>query len=1036
MDENDFENDQELQEGEGYSDFIEATGPTGLVFPDLPESSLSHPLYNTGDPADGTLVGLVMTEAAAQVMGAIWPVVIIESCVSDNGNWYRGNILRESTSVFEGAPCRIYSFDGRTKRDGTISAIHNDHMPGWLAARDAGSVTGNTVGQFRNVHMRQIKSTRTPGRMVEAMCADLVFVDSPTRNRIMEAWNLGLMNPNGRSLFELSIEASGPHKTAFHESRQVRMVEGIRNVKEVTIVSEGAAGGRFMSPDARHVEASPDGLKTFLKSAEAEKTIADNSPFNEKLTDGNFSEFREGPLQRLGPAKTNAAQDSLPGGNYAADEELNKQSPVKDTLPPSDEMIPQFDEDDLSQARKAADVLRTGNLTLGVETIEGILEKHNKIKPDCPVQQVNQVMTPQRESKKEPKKMPKMQENLESEVPEGSDHSHYSEAVQADEMRDWVNLVAQRDRERDDTIADLMESNNQMAGLLEKTSEALLRMNESQAAAEQREAVRHCERILRIRLSESQLPDTQQLGIAEDFSGRIFKEGALIKRIDRERQTFIQLNESLRESYGAPGQVNGGSIYTGGFMQVSAGRNAFDMVAAEFDRAMGYNPAIDDSLSESEKQVYRDLPRTASLKRPMGIWHGDMEYNFDGQVGRTGLFREAASTDVGLAALLQNSMTKSVKQKFMLLPAQYREVAEIVPAANFLEHQVIVTGGLGLLPQVAESKTGNSYLNLGFPSNFQTKYNVNTYGGLIPVTRQAIINDNLQEIQDYPKRAAESAMMTLNLNVFGTLIGYYGLDSAGAAVSGTINAACSYDGVPWYHDNHYNTTSGAMSYSELILMQNRLMEQRTFGNATTLAADITIGDSTFVTTANKNDFITGIKPGDYIQIEAERVRVASVNTGTNTVTIVGTFAAGHTHSSNTRLVLQLSSPIAYDQRLLIVPTQLNALAFQLLASALLPEVTTNSVNALYPAYKSGNLSLLQLHSMYLQGDTNNYYMCAGKPIRWAFLGGRETPEVLLQDNPLVGQVFTGDLISWKVRHEHGGTMLDHLMVQAGLVTGL
>lgn len=43
----------------------------------------------------------------------------------------------------------------------------------------------------------------------------------------------------------------------------------------------------------------------------------------------------------------------------------------------------------------------------------------------------------------------------------------------------------------------------------------------------------------------------------------------------------------------------------------------------------------------------------------------------------------------------------------------------------------------------------------------------------------------------------------------------------------------------------------------------------------------------------------------------------------------------------------------------------------------------------------------------------------------AFLQGRQQPEFLLADQPTVGAMFTQDRITWKVRHEYGGDILDY-----------
>jgi len=42
-----------------------------------------------------------------------------------------------------------------------------------------------------------------------------------------------------------------------------------------------------------------------------------------------------------------------------------------------------------------------------------------------------------------------------------------------------------------------------------------------------------------------------------------------------------------------------------------------------------------------------------------------------------------------------------------------------------------------------------------------------------------------------------------------------------------------------------------------------------------------------------------------------------------------------------------------------------------------------------------------------------------------FVGGQVNPVLLVQDQPLFGLNFTQDVISYKVRHEYGGAVVDY-----------
>jgi len=62
-------------------------------------------------------------------------------------------------------------------------------------------------------------------------------------------------------------------------------------------------------------------------------------------------------------------------------------------------------------------------------------------------------------------------------------------------------------------------------------------------------------------------------------------------------------------------------------------------------------------------------------------------------------------------------------------------------------------------------------------------------------------------------------------------------------------------------------------------------------------------------------------------------------------------------------------------------------------------------------------------------DVNNWYLLASPAqvecLEVGFLNGREEPELMVQDNPTDGSVFTNDAITFKVRHIYGAGWLDY-----------
>jgi len=75
---------------------------------------------------------------------------------------------------------------------------------------------------------------------------------------------------------------------------------------------------------------------------------------------------------------------------------------------------------------------------------------------------------------------------------------------------------------------------------------------------------------------------------------------------------------------------------------------------------------------------------------------------------------------------------------------------------------------------------------------------------------------------------------------------------------------------------------------------------------------------------------------------------------------------------------------------------------------------------------------------YLRGDENNFYLSSKladvEGIEMGFLNGREDPEILVQDQPTVGNVFVYDTIRYKVRHEYGGAVTDFRAFAGGIVS--
>jgi hypothetical protein len=144
----------------------------------------------------------------------------------------------------------------------------------------------------------------------------------------------------------------------------------------------------------------------------------------------------------------------------------------------------------------------------------------------------------------------------------------------------------------------------------------------------------------------------------------------------------------------------------------------------------------------------------------------------------------------------------------------------------------------------------------------------------------------------------------------------------------------------------------------------------------------------------------------------------------------GTTDAQHLVGVDVRKVTQF---LALEKPILWVPRALNGTALALRDSEKHPESAEGGINTL-----KGQFDVQQ--SPFLRGDENNYYLSAKNSdvegIEIGFLNGKEEPEILVQDQPTVGNVFVYDQIRYKLRHEYGGAVVDFRAFAGSIVSGV
>ena len=163
------------------------------------------------------------------------------------------------------------------------------------------------------------------------------------------------------------------------------------------------------------------------------------------------------------------------------------------------------------------------------------------------------------------------------------------------------------------------------------------------------------------------------------------------------------------------------------------------------------------------------------------------------------------------------------------------------------------------------------------------------------------------------------------------------------------------------------------------------------------------------------------KADDYVQVEAEIMLVTAVSV--NDLTVVrGQFGTTDAAHNDNTTVYQITEPhLGLPLKYVVVPIELEETAKRLRNSEGIPGSANRETNTLRNAFEI-------ITSPFLRSDTNNWYAVTDSAfldlIELGFVEGREEPVILLQDQPTIGNVFARDNITYKVRHEYGGALMD------------
>jgi len=149
------------------------------------------------------------------------------------------------------------------------------------------------------------------------------------------------------------------------------------------------------------------------------------------------------------------------------------------------------------------------------------------------------------------------------------------------------------------------------------------------------------------------------------------------------------------------------------------------------------------------------------------------------------------------------------------------------------------------------------------------------------------------------------------------------------------------------------------------------------------------------------------------------------------------FYTGWTAMAN-QTVLSSGLPAEIKAKYLVVPHELAPTATLIVATPNYPSQTSNGVPLSNP-YAALDVEVLSLPNYYLCSDTNNWYLVGDKngypTIQIGYFQNQRVPQIFLQNQPTVGDVFASDEWTWKVKWRWGGCVTDYRTFYGGIVAG-
>jgi hypothetical protein len=269
--------------------------------------------------------------------------------------------------------------------------------------------------------------------------------------------------------------------------------------------------------------------------------------------------------------------------------------------------------------------------------------------------------------------------------------------------------------------------------------------------------LQRAELTLERRLQESILPQAVKEQVRARYRGRIFEEGELEKDLAGALHMMAELSrEGIVRGHNYVKPEIGSQITESEKIQAAFDR-MFDL---EIDSARLGNIRGFTSIREAYARVTGDASLIGGITGQSLL--GQIRVSESAPIAR---ITEADTTTATFSYLLGTSMNKRLLKDYQAWPAEWQKFVSIMPIRDFKQQTRVRLGAFGSLPVVAED-TAYTAVTL---SDSAATYVPQKRGNLVTVSRETIINDDLQAIKQIPTRLAVAAAYTLAEFVYGFL---------------------------------------------------------------------------------------------------------------------------------------------------------------------------------------------------------------------------------------------------------------------------